>query len=141
MNLLEFFAGARSWRQFYNLIARLPHWGHYKAALAMDEVWANRMLDREEAGLDAPPTGGDGETADLTPLGYSDIVARLDLIADRVFSVRTAVQATITKDHEEPRFPSMPRPVTAIERERERRARTVLLEVDALVMGGGAAIT
>lgn len=130
----------RSWRQFYNLVARLPHWGHYKAALAMDEVWAARMLDREEAGLETPPTGDD-ETPQLTPLGYSDVVSRLDLIADRVFAVRTAVQASFSKDHEEPRFPSMPRPVTAMERERERRARTVLLEVNALVMGGGALIT
>lgn len=140
MNLLDFFAGARSWRQFYNFLARLPHWGHYKAALAMDERWASRMLDREEAGQDTPPTGEDDDPQ-LTPLGYSDVVQRLDLLADRVMSVRTAVQASFSKDHEEPRFPPMPRPVTAIERERERRARTVLLEVDALVMGGGAAIT
>lgn len=130
----------RSWRQFYNLVARLPHWGHYKAGLAMDEVWAARMLDREEAGLETPPTGDD-ETSQLTPLGYSDVVSRLDLIADRVFAVRTAVQASYSKDHEEPRFPPMPRPVTAMERERERRARTVLLEVDAFVMGGDALIT
>lgn len=102
----------------------------------MDEQWASRMLDLEEAGETTPPTGEDDEQT-LTPLGYSDVVSRLDLIADRVFSVRTAVQASFSKDHEEPRFPSMPRPTTALDRERERRARTVLLEVDALVRGVG----
>lgn len=136
--MLDFFGPGRSWRQFYNFVARLPHWGHYKASLAMDEVWAARMLDREEAGLDTPPIE---EEPTLTPLGYSDVISRLDLIADRVFAVRTAVQATITKDHEEPHFPQLPRPTTALERERERRARTVLLDIDAQVLGGGVRIT
>lgn len=66
------------------------------------------------------------------------MVARLDLIADRIMSVRGAVIAGITR--EEPRYEAIPRPETAIDRERERRARSVLLEVDALVMGGGLAI-
>lgn len=96
------------------------------------------MLDLEEKGEQPPPGGEDDE---LGPLGYSDIVSRLDLIADRVMMVRTAVQAGYTTGHEEPRFEPLPRPVTALERERDRRARTVLLEVDALVLGGGVAIS
>jgi hypothetical protein len=63
-------------------------------------------------------------------------VARLDSIADRILAVRTAVQANYTKDHQEPTFRPLDRPTTAIERERERRARTVLLETDALLRGG-----
>lgn len=101
----------------------------------MDDEWAARVLDMEESGESSPTTGDD-----LTPLGYSDVVSRLDLIADRVMLVRTAVQAGYTREHEEPRMEPLPRPVTALERERERRARTVLLEVDAFVLGGGMVI-
>lgn len=138
--MLDFFhpQGGRSWRQFYAFLERLPYWGHYKSTLAMNEAWANKVLDMEERGERTPP--GAGEDDDLTPLGYSDIVARLDLIADRVMLVRTATQAGYTRDHEEPRLDPLPRPVTALERERERRARTVLLDVDAMVSGGGLVI-
>lgn len=68
---------------------------------------------------------------------YSPVVARLDLIADRVMAVRTAVQANYTKEHQEPSFEPLDRPVTALERERERRTRNLLLELDALILGDG----
>jgi len=55
-------------------------------------------------------------------------------------AVRTAVQANYTKEHQEPTFEPLPRPETAIERERERRARTVLLEAEALILGDGLPI-
>lgn len=98
----------------------------------MDDEWAARMLDREEAGLEIPASADD-----LTPLGYSDIVSRLDLLADRLMAVRTAVQAGYSQDYEEPKFEPLPRPTTAMDRERERRTRNVLLEVDALVKPEG----
>lgn len=69
---------------------------------------------------------------------YSPVISRLDLLADRVMAVRTAVQAQYTKDHVEPKFPLLDRPETAIDRVREQRAVTVLNEVDALVMGGAS---
>ncbi len=75
----------------------------------------------EDAGL-VPPAGitSDDEPR-ISPAGYTSLDARLDLIADRLMSVRTAVQAGYAKEHKEPRFKSLPRPTTAIERERERR--------------------
>lgn len=97
------------------------------------------MLDREEAGEELP---GQGEEEGGPPLaGYSPVVARLDLIADRVMAVRTAVQSTYTKDHNEPTFEPLDRPTTALDRERERRARSLLLELDALVLGGGLVVS
>lgn len=98
----------------------------------MDEEWARRLLDMEEEGVGTPPTG-----EALSPLGYTDVISRLDLIADRVMAVRTAVQAGYTEKHKEPSFDPLPRPTTAIEGERERRARTVLEEAEALFFGGG----
>jgi len=88
------------------------------------------ILDLEEAGEEIPG-GSSSPSAD-----YSPVVARLDMIADRVLAVRTAVQANYTEGHKEPNFEPIPRPETAIERERERRSLTVLGEVDALVTGG-----
>jgi hypothetical protein len=117
-------------------VDRLPHWGHYKAALAQDEVWAEHLADLEEAGRLVRPDPEDGPSL----VDYDPIVARLELIADRVLAVRTAVQANYTKNHEEPRFTPLPRPVTAMDRVQERRARTVLSEVDALVRGDGLVV-
>jgi hypothetical protein len=88
----------------------------------------------EEAGHELPAQDG------RTLHHYSPVVARLDLIADRVMAVRTAVQANYTKEHQEPTFEPIERPETALDRERERRARNLLLEVDALVMGEGVEI-
>lgn len=73
-------------------------------------------------------------------LGYSPVIARLDLLADRVLAVRTATQANYTKDHQEPSLQVLPRPISALERERERRSRSLLLELDALVLGDGMAV-
>lgn len=103
----------------------------------MDIDWANRMLDLEEQGKETPPVGEDIE---FSPLGYTDVVSRLDLIADRTMSVRTAVQASYADKHQEPHFEPMRRPATAMQRERERRARKVLLTIDAQLFGEGLAM-
>lgn len=102
----------------------------------MDEGWARAVVEMEMSGRLTPPTGEAGERT-FSPLGYSDVISRLDLIADRVLAVRTATQANYTKAHKEPKFDPLPRPTTAIERERERRTRTVLTEADDLLLGGG----
>lgn len=92
----------------------------------------------EEDGLEGVPGQSEDEGPGL--LGYSPIVARLDHLADRLLAIRTAVQANYTKDHVEPQWQPLPRPTTALDRERERRARTVLEEVDALILGGGLVV-
>jgi hypothetical protein len=138
IDMLDFFRGYRSWRQFYNFLDRLPPHGHYKTAVAMSPKWAEIVLDMEEAGKGIPPGT---EDHDLTPLGYTEVVARLDLIADRVMAVRTAVQAGYSKDHEEPRFEPMTRPVTAIDKERERRSRKILNEIESLIFGEGLSLS
>jgi len=90
----------------------------------------------EEQGV-TMPTPDDGPTM----LDYSPVVARLDLLADRLLAVRTAVLAGYTRDHQEPHFEPLPRPTSAMERERERRARNLLLELEALVLGDGLVIS
>lgn len=99
----------------------------------MDEEWARRVLDLEEEGVGTPGA----EEPPLTSLGYSEEVARLDLIADRIMSVRTAVQASYADKHQEPHFEPIKRPTTAIEKERERRARKVLVGIEAEIFGVG----
>lgn len=107
------------------------------AALAEDEEWARHVLDQEEAGI-VLPTPDDAAPSLHT---YSPVIARLDMLADRVLAVRTAVQASYSKDHQEPHFEPLPRPTTAIERERERRGRNLLLELEAELFGEGLALS
>jgi len=107
------------------------------AALADDEGWANHILDLEERGEEVPGQAAEGPAV----AHYSPEVARLDMIADRILAVRTAVQAGYSRDHQEPSFEPLPRPQTALERERERRTRSLLLELEAEVFGDGLVIS
>jgi hypothetical protein len=101
----------------------------------MDEEWAEYILDvQEKQGQDMPGISEAGPA--LTPLGYSEVVARLDLIADRVMGVRTAVQAGYTQNHEEPHFEPIRRPEPAVERVRELRVARELDELDRQFRGG-----
>lgn len=130
----------RPWAQLYRFLDQLPPWSRYKAALAMDEEYARIICDREDAGEEHPPVDVDPDDA-ITPLGYTDVISRLDLIADRLHLTRNAIVASWAKDHKEPEFRPMPRPTTALDREREERTRRLLVEVDALVRGEGLALT
>jgi hypothetical protein len=91
----------------------------------------------EEAGTPLPMPEETGPSL----LDYSPVVARLDILADRMLAVRTAVQAGYSRDHQEPAFEPLPRPETAMDRVRERRTRNLLLELEAQVFGEGLAIS
>jgi hypothetical protein len=114
---------------------RLPYWGHYKSALVMDREWARQVCDAEDRGEEHPPA--DVGEPERSPLHYDEMVSRLDLIADRVMGVRTAVQHSIDPSKQEPHFQPMERPVTALDKERERRAVSVLTEVERQIFGDG----
>lgn len=139
MQLLDFFTGKFSWGRLYALLEQMGPWTRYKSALAMDEVYARRICDMEDAGMDTPAgaSSGDGEPL-VEPAGYTPVIARLDLILDRLMGVRTAVQAGYSKDHKEPKWTPLPRPSTAIERERERRTLDELSAIaDSMFMPAG----
>lgn len=121
----------------YAFLDLLPSWGQYKTAMAMDAEWAKEALDLEEAGYGLPPTAEAERDDAFSPLYYDPLVARLDLIADRVMAVRTAVQAGYSEEHKEPHFEPIVRPTTAIDRERERRIRNELDVLDAQIQGEG----
>ena len=105
----------------------------------MDEDWARYMCDLEDAGRDLPPGATQDEEPLMAPAGYTAVIGRLDLIADRVMGVRTAVQAGYHKEHKEPTYEPLPRPTTAMERERERRTIDELTEIaDSFFMDGPA---
>jgi len=95
----------------------------------MDEEFARQVCDRKDAGGELPPGTETVEDPPMAPAGYTAVVARLDLIADRIMSVRTAVQAGYAKENKEPSFDPLPRPTTAIERERERRTLAELSQI------------
>jgi hypothetical protein len=109
----------------------------------MDEEWARIAVEMEYDELEGkPPTGEDPDeelSRPIGPLYYDPSIARLDLIADRLMAVRTAVQAGYAKDHREPAFQLLDRPETAVDRERERRNINILLETDRLFREEGFA--
>jgi hypothetical protein len=116
-------------------VERLPAHGHYKSALAMDEVWAARILELEEKGQ---AVAAAADPTQLTPLGYSPEVSYLSLIADRLVGVRDAVIAGAGNDP--PPGQPLPRPVTALDRLREAASRTELLSIDQFIRGGRPAL-
>lgn len=109
----------------------------------MDEDYARMIVDREEAAAaagiaeDGMPTGADPR--EPTPLGYNPELSYLAIIADRTLLVRDAVIASGGEDppHSQP----LPRPTTAVERERARRNRDELLEIDRMLRGAGLPMT
>jgi hypothetical protein len=140
INIYEFFRGERSWRQFYSFLDQLPPHSKYKSALVMDPEWVQLIIEAEEKGEPAPPGAVDDNDI-MSPSGYDEIVSRLDLIADRVMGVRASVVASVHPKHKEPDWKPLPRPRTLLDIAREARTRNVLLEVDALIMGGGLEIS
>jgi hypothetical protein len=106
----------------------------------MDEEWATLMLDMEDAG-EEPITRTTEDEETISPLGYTDEISRLDLIADRIMSVRTALFAVNSDDGSEQQFPPMKRPVTAAERLREQRTRSLITGIEAEIFGAGFSVS
>lgn len=80
---------------------------------------------------------GLGDVPEMTPLGYSEIISRLDLLADRQLQTIIAIQAGYAEDHGQvSTFEPMQRPVTAIQKVREIRERSLLLETEREIFGG-----
>jgi hypothetical protein len=120
----------------YNFLERLPAWGQYKAQMAMDEEWAERILDQMEADEEVAPAADPNR---VTPLHYTPEISYLALIADRILGVRSAVFAAQSERGEQP-IPSLPRPTTAMDVVRERRVIAELLLIEQEIFGGGLGI-
>jgi hypothetical protein len=143
VDLLDFFRGERPWGQLYRLVDALPSWGRYKSQIVMDPEWAKMICDMEDAGKETPPTGESSVTDDeaMSPFGYTPEVSRLDLILDRLQSLESAVMWTVQPDKQREQIQPMPRPETALDRERESRTRSLLEDLDAMFRGEGIALT
>jgi hypothetical protein len=101
----------------------------------MDEDWARRVVDMEQRGELVPPAA---DPENISPLGYSPEIGYLALIADRVELVRNTLIAVNSDGGNGPMFKPLPRPTTALDRERERRILDELLEIDAYIRGGAS---
>jgi hypothetical protein len=91
------------------------------------------VVDLEERTGQVMPGMLDGEDQ-IGPLGYDEVVQRLDLLADRVLGVIIASNAE--NANQVTPFEPMPRPLTALDQERERRERSLLMETERLIFGG-----
>lgn len=111
MDLLDFFRGVLPWSKLRRLLERLPAHGHYKSALSSDEsltpMWERIALTTED---DPPPT----------MLGWSPEYTMLVALVEAVRNLIAVTVAVNSKDGRVDNPPSMPRPVTALQKARNK---------------------
>jgi hypothetical protein len=101
-----------------------------------NDEWARYICDQEDKEAEHPPAEYlDPDT--ISTLGYTPVVGRLDLVLDRLQALESAIIWTANPKEQRPQLHPMPRPETALDRERERRTRSLLDEVDAMLRGDG----
>lgn len=116
----------RRWRRLLNIIDHLPRDSYMHEAMADDEALAEHLLAREPA--EQPPVRRWSE--------YGVQVELLTAIFDRLGEVPNAIAAA---NGAKPRkLKPYPRPVTAIERVRERKAEQKHRSVVSRVLPAGA---
>lgn len=126
----------RRWQYLLDIIDRLPRTSALAEAMAEDEQLADRMLARADTDTNAPRRPPSRRVSE-----YSAEVELLSALLDRVGEV---VQAVAASAGAKPRkVTPAPRPVTAMERARTRRAKAKHRDVVARVLpqpalpGGG----
>lgn len=108
--MLDFFRGEMTCDALLDYIDHLPSDSPFHAAVADDEEYAAMLLDTDDGGAVEPPP--------LTE--YGPQVRALATLVDRVSYLIGVQVARAGKNP--PRFDPYPRPVTAVERVRRRRA-------------------
>lgn len=125
VDLLEFFRAARPWTQLERFLARLPSHGHYKAALADDDVFARQYLEAHPDPAGAPSRAP-------TMLGWSPVYG---LLVAQLETMRQHIAITVACNSEDGQVDKpdpLPHPVTAIERAQDalrRNARAARMAV------------
>lgn len=101
---------ARRWQKLLDIIERLPRHSAYIEAITDDELIAERLA------LEPPPT----DTSPRRRMSeYNAEVEMLSLLADRIAELIGTVAAS--RGIRPRKIPPAPRPVTAMERVRQRR--------------------
>lgn len=101
---------ARRWRRLLDFIDGLPHHSHFAEALAADDELAEAILNAD----DGRPKNPVRRLSD-----YSPQVELLTLLNDRLAEL---IQVTVASRGGKPRrVPPMPRPVSAVEKVKNRR--------------------
>jgi hypothetical protein len=101
----------RRWQKLLDLIERLPRHSAYIEAVSEDEAVAAQMLNMPD----------DTKPARRRLSEYDVVVETLSTLVDRVGELINAVMAS--KGVRPRRIPPAPRPVTALQKLRERRRR------------------
>lgn len=129
IDVLDYFAGERSWHEFYEFLHELPRWGKYHSALQMDEEFAQHILElrREQKRRESEREWDDEDDQEFevktrSPEGYDPMIAALHGIDERIQAlIRMEVQ--LHSKSKPPNVVPAPRPITmvdALERLEER---------------------
>lgn len=111
LDLLDFFRGRHSWRKLAAMIVQLPSSSRTAEAMANDDEMAEKI-----AGQKYRDTGP--RLSEYTP-----VVARLDVLADRIAELIALTVQVNNKNGKAPRVRPARRPETAITRAERRRAQ------------------
>lgn len=122
-DLLDYFRGSRPWTQLLRLIDRLPAHSRYVAALLDDPDTAEQIV------LHAPP-----EPPQMTMAGFGPVESLLTSLLDAVNANTSATIAAAGVDP--PKIDPAPRPVTELERARNRLRVKSRESLAALALGG-----
>lgn len=117
--------GRYPWPKLFRFLSRLPTGSHYRAALDLDEDMARRILDaeaiREAAGI--TDSDDDSQLPRLSSsAGYTHETYLLMMLNEHIQQLNsTLIAVNLPKGKKPPRVKPLPRPVSALDRERARR--------------------
>lgn len=124
IDVLDYFAGERSWWEFYDFLYELPSWGKFQSALVMDEEYARTQYERikqlREAAEDEDEDEDEGSDDESwkpegrSPEGWTPVLATLNDLHEQVQSVARILIGVNSKG-KPPDIQKRVRPKTALD--------------------------
>lgn len=122
IDILDYFAGERSWWEFYEYLYELPQWGKFQSALAMDEEYAEtqyerikRLREEQDEDLDEDDESNpEWKPKGRSPEGWTPELATLNDLHEQMQSVARILVGAHSKG-KPPDIQKRIRPVTALD--------------------------
>ncbi|MBF6085225.1 hypothetical protein IU485_28045 [Nocardia cyriacigeorgica] len=121
---MDFVRGRYPWPKLFRFLARLPAGSHYRAAQDLDEDMARRILDAEAVreAAEITPSEDDQLPTVSSSAGYTHETYLLMMLYEAIQHLNsTLVAVNLPKGKKPPRVKPLPRPVSALDRERAKR--------------------
>lgn len=125
IDVLDYFAGERSWHEFYEYLHELPRWGKFHSALEMDEEYARVVheqrrkmrQEQEDRFWDGDEDESEQEQFEVetrSSEGYTPLLAAVHTLDEHVQAL-TSVTIKLHSKSKPPPLTRAPRPITMID--------------------------